>query len=109
MKRNLFLGLLVLFGLVACEDRETSLLISRISEIDQNCDPDGTKVRYSGVVDMIFTNEYIIYPHVVNRMRDIQVIKSFSAEDARRDTHDVLLHQAVIDYEPMSTLEANIR
>jgi len=113
--RNKLIHLAVLLAVglatVACEDREVSLVIRQAQPLDPaacavSTNADEGLVR--GTIDIAIAPNYVVFPFVENRMRDVVELKRFSNEDARIDTHDVVLRAAVVEYSALDQISADI-
>ncbi len=98
-------------GLLACEDREVSVTIRQMQPLDEaNCAPAtvADEALGQGVVDIALAQSYSVFPLVENRLLDITTVKGFGPEDARLDTHDVVLRAAVIEYSALGQITAEV-
>jgi hypothetical protein len=99
-----------LFNL-ACEDREVSLVIRQAQPIvPGECEPSKAAEEglSRGVVDIAIATNYVVYPFVENRMKNVVELKGFANSDARIDTHDVVLRAAVVEYSALDQISADI-
>lgn len=101
--KRALLGVAML-GLGGCDDREVSIQIVQM-EIDGQCLLQSTAAGAQtnalgeGAVDLAVSTSYAVYPRVTNNMLDVTEVNSFSEQDGRIDTHDVVLKEAIISYE----------
>lgn len=110
LTRGLLMALTV-GALCACEDREVSITIRQMQTLDNStCSPSlrTEEALGQGVVDIALATSYVAFPFIENRLSDITEVKTYSVEDARLDTHDVVLRAAVIEYSALGQISAEV-